>query len=311
MLRRHPRSHIFQGERQRDGAPGARKQLAVAHCRSPTEWTPELLLELHRSFLWEPNDKHCRQPSGQVLSRFLRPVVSGGGFASEERLLSLARNTYINARELGMSLIVDYYCGFWPACGVGQMEKLALYVAHEPSRWPVQSVLYMLQMAIECYDGDDGQWEALLAAFYSKWAPAVDFPSAWKSEEVATFFERWCAAMREDAGRWSTTIPTGSWSRTARLPCGLIELQHRGGQSLYFDFGAAGQRGPSDRLTHATETYVRTLVQYVVRKQQGAHTLTHAHRAGLRPRGARGARSGIWREGGGRSAVLGSCYLQH
>ena len=174
--------------------------LAVAHCRSPTEWTPELLLELHRSFLWEPNDKHCHQPSGEVLSRFLRPVVSGGGFASEERLLSLARSTYIQARELEMSLIVDYYCGFWPACGVGQMEKLALYVAHEPSRWPVQSVLYMLQMAIECYDGDDGQWEALLAAFYSKWAPAVDFPSAWKSEEVATFFERWCAAMREDAG---------------------------------------------------------------------------------------------------------------
>mmetsp|Transcript_49888 Transcript_49888/g.160224 ORF Transcript_49888/g.160224 Transcript_49888/m.160224 type:complete len:215 (-) Transcript_49888:77-721(-) len=118
-------------------------------------------------------------------------------------------------------------------------------------------------------------------------------------------------AQRCGRTQGSTTIPTGSWSRTARLPCGLIELQHRGGQSLYFDFGAAGQRGPSDRLTHATETYVRTLVQYVVRKQQGAHTLTHAHRAGLRPRGARGARSGIWREGGGRSAVLGSCYLQH
>ena len=77
-----------------------------------------------------------------------------------------------------------------------------------------------------------------------------------------------------------------------------------GVQSLYFDYGAAGQRGPSDRLTHATETYVRTLVQYVVRKQ-GAHTLTHAHRRAC----GRGERVGRVLVSGGREEGGAAWFL--
>ena len=99
--------------------------------------------------------------------------------------------------------VVTYQTVQWE-CG---MSLLGTWAGEASPRLPMQSVLYLLQRALA------GSWRAAAAAgmgngspaearmshrvacFFSAWAPAVDFPASWPSQDVAAWFAPWCDAQ--------------------------------------------------------------------------------------------------------------------
>ena len=190
-----------------------------------SEWTPELLLDVVPAF-----DGFWTLSSGDRTGvlRFVRPLIAEGRFKQTEALIKAVRGAYCNRSQEEFDFLVDFHVKHLQEHEEGMAEawqdedheeeevtyqtaeweeamtQLGTLVGKESPRLPMQSVLYILDRALDDSwraaaaagmgdgDADQARMEHRVACFFRAWAPAVDFPASWPAEDVAAWFAPWC-----------------------------------------------------------------------------------------------------------------------
>ena len=207
---------------------------AVAHCNPlhRGDWTAELLLATLRPFLVISVDTR------ELLADFAGPLIASGHFKETEKLIKIVRGAYCPRTKDQFNFMVDFHVAhlqehegegmvhawqlevldreadlpedvvtFQTAEWEEAMSQLGTLVGKESPRLPMQSVLYILQRALEggwraaaaagVGNGDpaEARMKQRVASFFRSWAPAVDFPASWPAEDVEAWFAPWCDAQ--------------------------------------------------------------------------------------------------------------------
>ena len=189
-----------------------------------SEWTTELLLDVVPAF-----DLFALSRRDQTgVLRFVRPLIAEGHFKQTEALIKAVRGAYCIDSQEEFDFLVEFHVKhlqdheegmveawqdeehdeervtFQTAEWEEAMTQLGAFVGKESPRLPMQSVLYILDRALDDSwraaaaagmgdgDADQARMDHRVACFFRAWAPAADFPASWPAEDVAAWFAPWC-----------------------------------------------------------------------------------------------------------------------